>query len=96
MNIAVIGAGVAGLTAAYELTKHGHRVVVFEAGDKTGGLASGFKDERWEWSLERFYHHWFASDDAVIGLIEELEARNRLFFRWPTTSLVSPRVDLSP
>jgi protoporphyrinogen oxidase len=87
LNIAVIGAGVAGLTAAYELTKHGHRVVVFEAGDKTGGLASGFKDERWEWSLERFYHHWFASDDAVIGLIEELEARDRLFFRWPTTSL---------
>jgi protoporphyrinogen oxidase len=87
LNIAVIGAGVAGLTAAYELTKRGHHVVVFEAADKTGGLASGFKDERWEWSLERFYHHWFASDDAVIGLIEELGARDRLFFRWPTTSL---------
>jgi protoporphyrinogen oxidase len=87
LNIAVIGAGIAGLTAAYELTKRGQRVVVFEASDKTGGLASGFKDERWEWSLERFYHHWFASDDAVIGLIEELGARDRLFFLWPTTSL---------
>lgn len=87
MNIAIIGAGVAGLAAAYELNKHGHRIVVFEAADKTGGLASGFKDERWDWSLERFYHHWFASDDAVIGLIEELGIRDHLFFLWPTTSL---------
>jgi protoporphyrinogen oxidase len=87
VNIAIIGAGVAGLTAAYELTQGGHRVTVFEAADRPGGLASGFKDEGWEWSLERFYHHWFASDDAVIGLIEELGARNRLFFPWPTTSL---------
>ncbi len=87
MNIAIIGAGVAGLTAAYELTKQGHRVVVFEAADKPGGLASGFKDERWEWSLERFYHHWFASDDAVIGLIKEMGEEDNLFFPRPTTSI---------
>jgi protoporphyrinogen oxidase len=87
LTIAIVGAGVAGLTAAYELTKRGQRVVIFEASDKTGGLASGFKDNGWEWSLERFYHHWFASDDAVIGLIEELGAGDRLFFVWPTTSL---------
>jgi protoporphyrinogen oxidase len=87
LNLAVIGAGVAGLTAAYELTRDGHRVVVFEAADTVGGLASGFKDERWDWPLERFYHHWFASDDAVIRLIQELGAGDRLFFPWPTTSL---------
>ena len=40
MNIAIIGAGIAGLTSAYELTKSGHQVVVYEAADKTGGLAS--------------------------------------------------------
>jgi protoporphyrinogen oxidase len=87
LNIAIVGAGIAGLTAAYELTKSGHRVVVFEAADKTGGLASGFKDERWEWSLERFYHHWFASDDAVINLIKEIGEENKLFFPRPTTSI---------
>jgi protoporphyrinogen oxidase len=86
LNIAIIGAGVAGLTAAYELSKDAHRIVVYEASDAVGGLASGFKDEGWEWPLERFYHHWFASDDAVIDLIEKLGASDRLFFRWPTTS----------
>jgi protoporphyrinogen oxidase len=87
LKIAIVGAGVAGLTAAYELTKNGHRVVVFEAAERTGGLASGFKDERWEWSLERFYHHWFASDDAVINLINEIGEESKLFFSRPTTSI---------
>ena len=87
MNIAIIGAGVAGLTAAYELTQYDHRVVIFEAADKPGGLASGFKDEGWEWSLERFYHHWFATDDIVINLIRELGQEDKLFFPRPTTSI---------
>ena len=87
MNIAIIGAGIAGLTAAYELTRSGHRVVVFEAADKTGGLASGFRDEHWDWSLERFYHHWFASDDAVINLINEIGEEDKLFFPRPITSI---------
>ena len=37
-SIAVVGAGPAGLTCAHELRKHGHRVVVFEAGKVAGGL----------------------------------------------------------
>ena len=87
MNIGIIGAGITGLTAAYELTRWGHDVTVCEARPYAGGLAAGFRDERWEWPLERSYHHWFASDDDVIGLIDELGARDRLFFPWPTTSI---------
>jgi len=87
MDIGIIGAGVTGLSAAYELTKRGHAVTVYEARPYAGGLAAGFRDERWEWYLDRFYHHWFASDEAVIGLIEELGARDKLFFPWPTTSI---------
>lgn len=87
MDIAIIGAGITGLTAAYELTRHGHDVTVYEARPYAGGLAAGFCDERWEWPLDRFYHHWFASDEEVISLIEELGARARLFFPRPTTSL---------
>ncbi|XP_074283020.1 flavin-containing monooxygenase FMO GS-OX-like 3 isoform X1 [Silene latifolia] len=37
-NVAVIGAGVAGLIAARELQNEGHRVVIFEKSDKLGGL----------------------------------------------------------
>ena len=87
MKIGIIGAGFAGLTAAYELTKRGHEVNLYDKDAVVGGLASGFKDERWDWSPERFYHHWFASDAEVIGLIAELGLRDKLFFPRPTTSI---------
>ena len=87
MKIGIIGAGFAGLTAAYELTKGGHKVVLYEKDAVVGGLSSGFKDERWEWTLERFYHHWFASDADVIGLMAELGLKDKLFFPRPTTSI---------
>jgi protoporphyrinogen oxidase len=87
MNIGIIGAGVTGLAAAYDLAGQGHAVTLYEARSYAGGLASGFQDPRWEWPLERFYHHWFASDQDVIGLIDELGARERLFFPRPTTTV---------
>jgi protoporphyrinogen oxidase len=87
MDIGIVGAGITGLTAAHDLTKLGHQVTVYEARSYAGGLAAGFRDRAWDWSLERFYHHWFASDDELIGLIEELGARDKLFFRRTTTTL---------
>jgi len=87
MKIAIVGAGITGLTAAYDLAKQGHAVTVYEAHPYAGGLAAGFRDERWEWPLDRFYHHWFASDLDVAALIDELGARDRLFFPRPTTSI---------
>ncbi len=87
MNIGIIGAGVTGLTAAYDLSRAGHRVTVYEARPYAGGLAAGFSDERWAWPLERFYHHWFATDRHVLGLIDELGASERVFFPRPTTTL---------
>jgi protoporphyrinogen oxidase len=86
MNIAVVGAGIAGLTAAYDLSRNGHSVTVYEAADRVGGLSAGFKDEGWDWSLERYYHHFFANDQAVISLIEELGLGDKLLFPRPITS----------
>ena len=46
-RVAVVGAGPAGLTAAYYLRKKGHAVTVFEASDKIGGmLASAIPEYR--------------------------------------------------
>jgi protoporphyrinogen oxidase len=72
MKIAIIGAGFSGMTAAYDLSKAGHQVTIFESANFVGGLASGFKEPGWDWSVEKFYHHWFASDKYMLGLIKEL------------------------
>ena len=85
MKIAIIGAGLGGLSAAYDLKRAGHEVTVFEAADYVGGLAAGFKDPNWEWSVERFYHHWFASDKHMLGLIDELGWSSKVIFPRPTT-----------
>ncbi len=86
MKIAIIGGGTAGLAAAYDLTKAGHAATIFEAEPDVGGLAAGFKDERWDWSLEKFYHHWFYNDHDVLDLIEELGCAHKVYFSTPTTS----------
>jgi protoporphyrinogen oxidase len=86
MKVGIIGAGIAGLTAAHDLAKVGHRVTVYEAADHAGGLASGFRDERWEWPLERFYHHLFETDAAIRGLVDTIGFGQQLFFRSPVTA----------
>jgi protoporphyrinogen oxidase len=87
MRIGIIGAGAAGLSAAYDLSRAGHRVTVFEGAPSVGGLASGFKAPHWEWTLEKFYHHWFASDAAVLGLIKELGWSDEVLFPRPVTAM---------
>jgi protoporphyrinogen oxidase len=88
MKIAVIGAGIGGMAAAYDLSQAGHQVEIFEAADHVGGLAAGFKDPNWEWSVEKFYHHWFASDSHMLGLIEELGMSDRVIFPRPVTVML--------
>lgn len=85
MKIAVIGAGIGGMAAAHDFLKAGHEVTIFEAADYVGGLAAGFKEPHWKWSVERFYHHWFQSDAAMLGLIRELGWQDRVLFPRPFT-----------
>jgi protoporphyrinogen oxidase len=84
-NIAIIGAGLGGLSAAFDLRCAGHSVTVFEAADYAGGLAAGFKEPHWDWSVERFYHHWFTSDQAIFGLLRELGLEDRVVIPRPKT-----------
>ena len=88
MKIAVIGAGYTGLSAAYDFACAGHDVVIFEENDRPGGLAIGFKEPEWDWSVEAYYHHWFASDQHMLGLIEELGFSEKVRFPRPYTVML--------
>lgn len=85
MKIAIIGAGFGGMAAAYDLRKAEHEVTIYESAEYVGGLASGFKEPYWDWSVEKFYHHWFASDKHMLALIEELGWMDKVMFPRPLT-----------
>jgi protoporphyrinogen oxidase len=85
MTIGIIGAGMTGLAAAWDLANAGHTVTIYEAGDRIGGLAAGFKDDGWDWTLEKFYHHWFTTDDDILTLAEEMGVRDKVIFPRPKT-----------
>ena len=84
-TIAIIGAGIGGMAAAYDLQRTGKQVSIYESADYVGGLASGFKEPHWDWSVERYYHHWFATDQHILGLISELGWQDQVIFPRPVT-----------
>lgn len=92
MKVAIIGAGFTGLAAGYKLSQKGHEVVLFEKDQLPGGLAIGYQEKEWKWSLEAHYHHWFTNDDSVLGLAEELGYKV-LIPRPKTSSFVSGSID---
>ena len=83
--IVIVGAGFTGLAAAYELAKAGQRVVVLEKEPVVGGLASGFMVG--DFTLERFYHHWFTNDVHVMELIDEIGCSDQVVFRPTRTGM---------
>jgi len=72
----VIGAGIAGLATAYNLTRHGYLVTVLERRSVIGGLARSLKVNGQP--LEVYYHFICGGDHALLALIDELGLGERL------------------
>ena len=85
MKLGVVGAGATGLTAAFDAVKAGHDVTVLEASTELGGLAASVEVNGTP--LERFYHHSFRTDHAMLELIRELGLADRMVFHKPRTGI---------
>ena len=81
-DVAIVGAGFTGLSAALELARKGFKVTVIESDPEPGGLAGSFTvgGQR----LEKFYHHWFTSDQHIMSLVQSLGHENDVL--WHPTS----------
>jgi protoporphyrinogen oxidase len=88
VRIAVIGAGVAGLTAAHRLTAAGHAVDVYERWPGLGGQAATV-DVGGGVRLERYYHHLFTTDRHIAALFDELGLEDELEWRSSTTAMLA-------
>jgi protoporphyrinogen oxidase len=68
--VAVIGAGPAGLTAAYLLSKADHPVAVFEADSVVGGISRTVERDGWRFDIGG--HRFFTKVTAVEDLWHEI------------------------
>src|SRR5262245_21255765 len=97
-HVVIIGAGPAGLTAAYELAKLSQHPIVLEKGDKVGGLA---RTETYKgFSFDMGGHRFFTKVDEVKKMWQEVLGENflhrprlsriyynRTFFHYPLKPL---------
>ena len=83
-RVVIIGGGLAGLAAGYDLARAGHQVVLLEAAPDFGGLASSFRLEGHP--IERFYHFICRSDRDLLTLVDELGLGGKLHWRHTHTA----------
>ncbi|RUL89180.1 FAD-dependent oxidoreductase [Tautonia sociabilis] len=74
MRVAVIGAGPAGLAAAYRLAEAGEEVEVFESAPVVGGMCRSFR--LWGQTVDLGPHRFFSTDPLVNGLWSEVVGRD--------------------
>ena len=80
-RVGIVGGGVSGLMATWELSQLGFEVELFEAAPVLGGLASSFDFDGFR--IERFYHFICRTDETLIDTIGRLGLSDQL--RWKRT-----------
>jgi oxygen-dependent protoporphyrinogen oxidase len=76
VDVAIVGAGIAGLAAAYELQRRGVSVRVFEAAPRAGGVVS---TERFDgWVVDGGPDSLLVQKPAAVALCRELGIADRL------------------
>lgn len=85
-SVAIIGAGIMGLTLAYRLSQNGYRVVLIESGPQIGGLSTWFDYGTFTW--DKYYHVILKQDEQLLKLIHELGIANQLQWRCTKTGFL--------
>src|SRR5690625_948649 len=83
MNIIVIGAGLAGVTAALRLSDAGHRVTVYERNHFLGGRAASAHDETAGHELDFAQHVFLYCCPRYRALLERLDTAKLAPLRSP-------------
>lgn len=73
-KIAIIGAGPAGLTAAYELCKRGYAIDIYEASPSVGGMSKSI--QLWNQTVDIGPHRFFSNDNRVNKIWIEVAGRD--------------------
>ena len=78
MTVYVIGAGIAGLSAAYALTKAGVPVAVYEAAARVGGRCHSFFDKQLNALIDNGTHLMLGANTALLKMLEDCPTKTPL------------------
>jgi hydroxysqualene dehydroxylase len=91
-TVHIIGAGLAGLSAALKLTSRGERVVVHEATAFAGGRCRSYYDASIGMTIDNGNHLLLSGNRAALGYLRDIGSEHRLI---GPASAEFPFVDLS-
>tara|TARA_B100000579_G_scaffold420613_1_gene420517 strand:- start:81 stop:935 length:855 start_codon:yes stop_codon:yes gene_type:complete len=83
--VAILGAGLAGLSTAKYLSDAGFRPIILEARDVLGGKVAAWQDEDGDW-YETGLHIFFGAYPNMMRLFQELGIQDRL--QWKEHSMI--------
>lgn len=83
-KVAIVGGGFAGLGAAYELSRNGFSVTIYEKSSSLGGLAGSLLVEGEP--LEQFYHHMFPTYHDFWEIAPEIGVGEMFYFKKAKTA----------
>lgn len=70
-SIAILGAGITGLSVAYALQKRGINITIYEKGPRAGGVVQTQRDN--DWLVEKGPNTLLVSDQRIWDLLDELQ-----------------------
>lgn len=80
-SVAVVGAGMLGLSIAYRLMQHNIKVTLFESAPRVGGLTETMQIGSLSW--DKYYHVTMLSDTELRALLNELDLEHEI--NWKVT-----------
>lgn len=77
-TVHIVGAGLAGLSAAVRLTEAGRRVVLYEGAPQAGGRCRSFHDAALDRMVDNGSHLALSGNRSLLGYLERVGARGAL------------------
>ena len=90
MDVAIIGSGLAGLTAGAYLAQSGHRVAVFEQYHRPGGVTAPFERDGYRWDLGQLLIEGLGDGEPLGAILADLSLTEKVGVRTEDRGYVFP------
>ncbi len=90
LDVIIIGAGMAGLTAGAYLAREGHRVTVYEQFGKIGGATTTMNEQGHKWDIGPLLLEGFAPDERAGHILKDLGVADQVSIKQGDRAYVFP------